>query len=42
MIQKARNLCLIQTSLGHEYMETTEICVDLAAEEDRAEVIGAW
>ncbi len=42
MAQKTRNPRLIQKLLGHKYLETTAIYMDLVGEEERAEVIGAW
>ncbi len=42
MAQKTRNPRLIQKLLGHKYLETTAIYMDLVDEEERAEVIGAW
>lgn len=42
MAQKTRNPRLVQKLLGHKYLETTAIYMDLVGEEERAEVIGAW
>lgn len=42
MAQKTRNPRLVQKLLGHAYLETTAIYMDLVGEEERAEVIGAW
>ncbi len=42
MAQKTRNPRLIQKLLGHKYLETTAIYMDLVGEEERAEVIDAW
>ncbi len=42
MAQKTRNPRLIQKLLGHKYLETTAIYMDLVGEEERAEVVGAW
>lgn len=42
MAQKTRNPRLIQKLLGHKYLETTAIYMDLVGEEERAEVIAAW
>ncbi len=42
MAQKTRNPRLIQKLLGHKYLETTAIYMDLVGEEERAEVLGAW
>ena len=42
MAQKTRNPRLIQKLLGHKYLETTAIYMDLVGEEERTEVIGAW
>ncbi len=42
MVQKTRNPRLVQKLLGHKYLETTAIYMDLVGEEERAEVVGAW
>ncbi len=42
MAQKTRNPRLIQKLLGHKYLETTAIYMDLVGEEERAEVLEAW
>ena len=42
MAQKTRNPRLIQKLLGHKYLETTAIYMDLVGEEERAEVMAAW
>ena len=42
MAQKTRNPRLIQKLLGHRYLETTAIYMDLVGEEEREEVIAAW
>lgn len=42
MAQKTRNPRLIQKLLGHRYLETTAIYMDLVGEEERAEVLAAW
>ncbi len=42
MAQKTRNPRLIQKLLGHKYLDTTAIYMDLVGEEERKEVIGAW
>lgn len=42
MAQKTRNPRLVQKLLGHKYLETTAIYMDLVGEEERQEVINAW
>lgn len=42
MAMQTRNPRLVQKFLGHANLETTAIYMDLAGDEARAEVIGAW
>ena len=42
MAQKTRNPRLVQKLLGHKYLETTAIYMDLVGEEVHAEVMDAW
>ena len=42
MAQKTRNPRLVQKLLGHKYLETTAIYMDLVGEEERGEVMAAW
>ncbi len=42
MAQKTGEPRLIEKLLGHEYLETTAIYMDLVGEEERQEVLNAW
>ena len=42
LAQKTHNSRIVLKLLGHKYLETTAIYMDMVGEEERAEVIGVW